>query len=141
MSKIMERVVANQLVEFIEDNFMFNKFQSGFRRVHGIETALVRVMNDVYKARDSGYCVAIALLDISAAFDTLDHFLLLEIMSNHLGIGGMVLEWFRNYLSNRQQHVKINNSKSDPLIIKHGVPQGSILGPILFSVYLIPLYI
>lgn len=141
ISKVLERVISNQLVDHLESNLLLSKFQSGFRKAHGVETALLRVFNDIYIARDSGLTVGLALLDISAAFDTLDHSLLFEIMELELKVTGIALEWFKNYLKCRYQTVKIKDSKSCPLELQYGVPQGSILGPILFSIYLIPLYI
>ena len=82
--------------------------------------------------------VALVLLDLSAAFDTIDHKKLLHHLETRFGINGTALDWFRSYLSNRSQAVRINNSSSEKMYLNFGVPQGSVLGPILFTLYVAP---
>lgn len=132
--------MASQLVSYLESNCLFSKFQSGFRKCHGVETALLKLFNDIFRARDQGHFVVLVLLDVSAAFDTIDHEILFKIMEDVLGIGGVVLDWFKSYLSCRSQVIRVNGVRSDPVSLLHGVPQGSQLGPVVFAMYLIPLY-
>ena len=91
--------------------------------------------SDILKALDTGECVILLLIDLSAAFDTVDHDRLLEILYQEIGLRGVCLMWFKSYLSNRRQAVKVNGKMSEYLETKYGVPQGSVLGPILFNIY------
>uniref|UniRef100_A0A8C5G3G3 Reverse transcriptase domain-containing protein n=1 Tax=Gouania willdenowi TaxID=441366 RepID=A0A8C5G3G3_GOUWI len=139
ISKILEKVVAAQLCEFLQNNSLFEDFQSGFRAQHSTETALVKVTNDLLWASDEGRLSVLVLLDLSAAFDTIDHYILLERLEKLLGITGTALNWFKSYLSDRYQFVHVNNKSSVYTKVSYGVPQGSVLGPILFCIYMIPL--
>ena len=95
--------------------------------------------NDIDHALGNKKGGLLVLLDLSAAFDTVDHSILLRRMTTYLGVSGRVHEWFESYLSGRTQHVVVNESSSDPISISVGVPQGSVLGPQLFPIYLLPL--
>ena len=139
-SKLLEKVVYNQLIDYLSFWKLLDKFQSGFRPHYGVETALLRMMNDILRLRDAGSTIIVILLDISAAFDTLEHSTLISLLEVSFGIQGIELEWFTNYLNNRRQYVKINNCNSSELNIKCGVPQGSLLGPVLFNLYMVPLF-
>ena len=114
-------------------------FQSGFSPVHSTKTALVKVLNDVLLASDSGYISVLMRLDLSAAFDTVDHLILLHRLENIVGICGQALSWLRSYLSDRYQFVSFNNRNSHQSRVRYGVSQGSVLGPLLFSLYMLPL--
>uniref|UniRef100_A0A8C6NWF0 Reverse transcriptase domain-containing protein n=1 Tax=Nothobranchius furzeri TaxID=105023 RepID=A0A8C6NWF0_NOTFU len=114
-------------------------FQSGFRPLHSTESSLLRVFNDIFMATDSGSYAVLLLLDLSAAFHTVDHDILLLRLEEVAAIRGPALTWFRSYLSNRSQRVVLNNISSRSAPLSCGVPQGSILGPLLFCLYLLPL--
>ena len=117
----------------------FPKFQSAYRQGHSTETALLRVHNDIVRQVGQGDTVALVLLDLSAAFDTIDKTILTERLSTDFGIRGNALAWFQSYLNNRTMSVKINDSESSHRSVDFGVPQGSILGPILYQLYTAPL--
>ncbi len=138
VSKLTEKAAAKQLLHFLYANGLGEKFQSAYKKYHSTETALVRVQNDILWACANGTLVLLILLDLSAAFDTIDHQILLQQLQS-LGITGTVLQWFKSYLSGRTQQVVVNKAKSETRELRYGVPQGSVLGPILFTLYTIPL--
>ena len=138
LSKIIEKVVAARLTDHMNKNNLMEPRQSAYRRFHSTESALLRVQNDLLMALENKKMVALVLLDLSAAFDTLDHNILLNRLSTRCGIKDDCLLWFKSYLSNRCQIVSINRINSEPKQLPFGVPQGSVLGPILFTIYTIP---
>ena len=135
VSKLIEKVVASQFVSHVENNNLIEKFQSAYKPFHSTESALLCVSNDILHAIDNKHCVSLTLLDLSAAFDTIDHNILLNILRNDLGIQGVALQWFQSYLSKRSQCISTDNVQSEPLDVPYGVPQGSVLGPLLFCAY------
>ena len=138
VSKIIETVVQKQFVTHLEQIDVLPINQSAYRRNHSTETALVSVMNDLLTTMDRGKCGILILLDLSAAFDTVVHELLLEDLVM-IGVDDDVLQWFKSYLSGRSFKVLVNTAKSKSRKMTRGVPQGSVLGPVLFSVYTIEL--
>ena len=139
ISKILEKVVANRLRSHIYKNCLSNVSQSAYKQFHSTETALLKVHNDINLNIDNGKVTALTLLDLSAAFDTIDHNILITRLSTWYGISGTALSWFTSYLTDRQQAIKICNCFSDMLPTSCGVPQGSVLGPLLFTLYTTPL--
>jgi hypothetical protein len=140
ISKLTERVVASQLTDHMSENNLFVPVQSAYRRNHSTETALLKVLNDMLISVDEGKGMILVLLDLSAAFDTVDHNILIDRLSERLGIKEEALGWFKSYLSERLQAIHLNGKSSEPILLLFGVPQGSVLGPTLFSAYQTPLY-
>ena len=140
LSKILEKIVLDQLISHLETNKLSYILQSAYRaQLHSTETALHKVMNDILTDCDSGNVSLLNLLDLSAAFDTIDHSILLQRLEITFGVSGTALEWFKSYLSNRHQAVVIKGKKSSDHLLKYNVPQGSELGPVLFNLYTQPL--
>ena len=139
ISKLVERVVASQIKCHLEQNNLGNSYQSAYKAGHSTETALLGIKNDIHISLSKGMPTALVLLDLSAAFDTIDHKGLLQCLCSWFGFTDVVHSWFSSYISGRKQSVKVGNTQSDSADLKFGVPQGSVLGPILFSLYTTPL--
>ena len=140
VGKLMERCVIEQLLEHIRTNNLMEPLQSAYRSHHSTETALLKVKTYVLKAMDNREVMCLVLLDLSAAFDTVDHKILLERLENYFGVTGVALRWIKSYLTNQSQRVIIGDTnttgaKSNSIRLEFGVPQGSALGPILFTLY------
>ena len=120
ISKVIEKVVAVQLVDYINDNDLGESLQSAYKRHHSTESELLKVHNDILKAVDNRRTVVLLLLDLSAAFDTVDHGILIHRLESWFSIKGKALQWFRSYLENRLQYVCINGSNSSSTDV--GVP-------------------
>ena len=138
-SKITEKVVLNQLSSHLLDNNLFYPLQSAYRAGHSTETALLKIVNDLLISLDQNKVSVLSLLDLSAAFDTIDHSILIQRLEHSFGISGTPLTWFKSYISDRTQCVSVNGSSSPPTLLQYGVPQGSVLGPLLFVLYTHPL--
>ncbi len=143
VSKVTEKAAGLQICGHVTENKLHYDMQSSYREGHSTETALLRVQNDVYGAMDQEEVVMLLLLDLSAAFDTLDIDILLSRLENRFRITGNVLRWIKSYLIGRKQSVCIKGASgcaiSEPKVLKCGVPQGSVLGPVLFTAYTAPL--
>jgi len=134
LSKTLERVVAAQLRKHLEVNNLQEINQSAYRKHHSTETALLKVHTDIRQAVAERMVVLMAMLDLSSAFDTISHELLLHSLSS-IGIQGTAFEWLKSYISDRTQIVMTKGARSNPAQLTTGVPQGSVLGPLLFCIY------
>lgn len=139
ISKVLEKVVAGRIQSHMVSTNTSNPFQSAYRKFHSTETALLRIQNDILVAMDKGKVTALTLLDLSAAFDTIDHSILLNRLEKWFGITGSALDWLSSYLADRSQQIKLDETLSARVGLHFGVPQGSVLGPILFTLYTTPL--
>ena len=135
MSKLVEWMVSRRLTRYLEGEKLLPKFQSGFRARHSTETAILKVLSDILTAADQGKVSILGLLDMSAAFDTVDHSILFDRLETAYGFSGTVLSWMRSFLTDRDQRVVFGGSSSATSIVKFGVPQVSVLGPLLFVLY------
>ena len=134
LSKVCERLAHCQFVDFLNRSGKISKFQSGNRKSHSTETTLLQFTDDILKNMEEKKISLIVLLDMSKAFDSIQHERLLMKL-HKIGISTTAWTWFESCLSKRSQFVRIENAISDPLPLNFGVPQGSILGPVLFTVY------
>ena len=139
LSKVTERVIHNRLLAHLESFPSLSSFQSAYKKLHSTETALLKIHNDLLLSFEDKKLSALVLLDMSAAFDTVDHSILLSRLSSNFGISGSAHSLLTSYLSGRTQSVSIHSSSTPPSPIMTGVPQGSVLGPLLFSLYTTPL--
>ena len=135
LSKILERHVANSYVSYLTECYILSNCQHGFRAHHSCESTLLLVYEQLVENIEQGLINGLALIDLSKAFDLVDHKLLLQKLEQY-GITPLALKWFQSYLNDRYQLVQIASSLSNPSLIKLGVPQGSILGPILFLIFI-----
>ena len=139
LSKIIEKCVHIQLTEYLDRYKLFPELQSGYRRFHSCETAILRIHNDLLYAMDKQTHACLMLIDLSAAFDTINHQLLLKRLEKTYHIKDIVKKWIMSYLTNRTFQVSINDCISSEAKLEIGVPQGSILGPLLFILYTVGL--
>ena len=139
MSKILEKIIYNRIVAHLNSFLSLSPFQSAYKKFHSVETALLKIQNDLLLAIDRKQISALVLLDMSAAFDTVDHEILLSRLHNNFGISGSALDLITSYLSDRTHSVLVNSHICDSCHVSTGVPQGSVLGPLLFSLYTTPL--
>ena len=132
-------MISGRLKEHLIKNSMFDPLQSAYRDKHYTETALIKVQNDILSALKAGSSAILLKLDLSAAFDTIDHDMLLSRLCNVYGITGNALDWFRSYLTDRIQRVVIEDSVPVDQELDFGVPQGSVLGPNIYCMYTKPI--
>ena len=135
ISKILERVVAVQLQTHLDEAGLMTPFQSVYRKHHSTESAHLNIHNDILLNMAKGSLTVLTLLDLSTMFNTIDHTILLDRLNLYYGISELALGWFKSYLSGRTHSVKVGCTLSHPAALQYGVPQGSVLGPILFSLY------
>lgn len=135
IEKILEKIIYNQLEKYIRENNILSRFQSGFREKHSCETALQCVIGEWKEYRDKRLSIVVVFLDLKRAFETVDRKRLIDKLYA-CGIRENCLKWFQNYLDNRKQKVRCERKESTLREVKIGVPQGSVLGPLLFAIYL-----
>ena len=135
LNKIFEKILYARLVNYIEKFDLFYKYQFGFRTNHSTEHALIEIVDQIRLSIDKNQLTCGIFIDLSKAFDTVDHNILINKL-DHYGIRGNALNLFRSYLSNRKQYTVIENNKSQTNNINCGVPQGSVLGPLFFLLFI-----
>ena len=133
-SKILERVIFEQMIQYLEVNHLLHRSHHGFRSSHSTVTALIEMYDQWMDALENDEVSAVIMLDLSAAFDVVDHEILIQKLEIY-GVEAATIPWFRSYLSERSQQVYIEGSLSEPLSLEAGVPQGSILGPLLYVLF------
>ena len=136
LGKLIERVVLSRLQDHMSKINYSNNTQFGYKKGHSTELLLLKFINDILVGIDSKNGVVVLLIDLSAAFDTVDNSKLLNILFNELKICGTALKWFKSFLCNRSQRVLVGSSLSASIELSCGVPQGSVLGPVLFNIYI-----
>ena len=131
INKIVEKLMHKRLFNFLSKHDCIYKLQFGFRENHSTTHALINLTEEIRSSLDKNIFACGIFIDLQKAFDTVDHKILLSKLE-HYGIRGISNNWFKSYLSNRKQHVSINGFLSSEEVMRYGVPQGSVLGPLLF---------
>lgn len=139
LSKFLEKLAASRLKFYFSQHNIDNVYQSAYTQHRSTEPALVRIHNDMCQAVDKTGAAAVVMLDLSAAFDTLDHPILLNRLEQLFGLQGITIQWLSSYLADRSQSIQVNSTQSKESKLQYGVPQGSVLGPLLFNMYTYPL--
>ena len=135
VSKLTERAVFDQTHAYLTSHGLNPPFQSAYRKSHSTKTALLKVQNDILMNLDSQRVTLLVLLDLSATFETVDHRVSLNRLRTSFGVRGSTLQWFTSYLLNRSQLMSFDQNLSEKFNLQCGVPQGSCLGPLLFTIY------
>ena len=139
IAKILEKLVLSQVSSYLNSHNHYNTCQSAYHPGHSTETALMKVVNDLFLSLSKGNISVLALLDFSSAFDTIDHPILVHHLHTDFGFTDAVLQWFSSYLVDPTHYISLSNHCSAFAPVNSGVPRGSVLGPILFTMYIKPL--
>ena len=139
LSKLVEKVIARQLNIHLDMNTLRDPFQSAYCHGYSTETALLRVKNDIAATLDEKGKVVFVMLDLSSAFDTINHNILMNRLQHSVGITDAALSWLHLYITERYWRVAVDSATSADCVMKCGVPQGSVLGPILYCIYTRPI--
>ena len=139
IAKILEKLVFSQISSYLNSRNLYNTCQSAYCPGHSTETSLLKVVIDLFLSHNKGNITVLALLDISSAFDTIDHSIIVHGLHTDFGFTDSVLHWFSSYLTGRTHYVSLSNHCSAFTPVHSGVPHGFVLGPILFSMYIKPL--
>ena len=135
LSKILERLVLERTRSYLVENDLFPRFQSAYRPFHSTETAIKKIHIDILKAADDGKFNLLILLDLSSAFDLVNHNILINKLYLKFCFKGLVLEWYKSYLNNKCYYITNNSVRTNLFHLHTGVPQGSVRGPLLFKLY------
>lgn len=136
LSKVFEKLIKCQITTFLENNHLLCKYQSGFRPGHSTTSAMLKVINDIRSGIDTGYVSILLLLDFKKAFDSVNHLKLLIKLRDKFNFSNSAVLFIKNYLATRFRCVEINEVQTEPCVVDVGVPQGSVLGPLLFSMFI-----
>ena len=139
IAKILEKLVLSQVSSYLNSHNLYNTCQSAYLQGHSTETAHLKVANDLFLSPNKGNISVLALLDFSSEFGTIDHPILVHRLHTNFGFSDAVLQWFSSYLTNRTHYVSLSNNCSAIAPVHACVPLGSVLGPMLFTIYVIPL--
>ena len=139
IAKILETLVLSQIYSDLNSHNLYNTCQSAYRLGHSTETALLKVVNDLFLSVNKGNISVLALLDFSSVFDTIDHPILVHRLHTDFGFTDAVLQWFSSYLTDNTHYISLSNHCSAFAPVHSGVPQASVLGPMLFTMYIKPL--
>ena len=139
IAKILEKPVLSQVSSYLNSHNHYNTCQSAYSPGHSTEAAPLKVVNDLLLSLNKGNISVLTLIDVSSAFDTIDNTILVHRPHTDFGFTDDILQWFSSYLTDRTHYVSLSNHCSDFTPVHSGVPQGSVIGPILFTMYIKPL--